>query len=44
MRGRGTRTAPHIAKEFVIYDFSAIIIILMEATPTFTGTGGGQPR
>ncbi len=52
MRGRGTRTAPHIAKEkFVIYDFFRNHEYFNDSdTDIFSGSGGGyatkpkQPR
>jgi len=44
MRGRGTRTAPHIQKEkFVIYDFFGNHEYFNDSdTDIFTGTGGGR--
>lgn len=44
MRGRGTRTAPHIAKtKFVIYDFFGNHDYFNDSdTDIFTGTGGGH--
>jgi type I restriction enzyme R subunit len=44
MRGRGTRTAPHIAKRrFVIYDFFRNHQYFNDSdTDVFTGTGGGR--
>ncbi len=44
MRGRGTRTAPHIGKEkFVIYDFFGNHKYFNDSdTDIFTGTGGGH--
>lgn len=44
MRGRGTRTAPHIAKtRFVIYDFFGNHDYFNDSdTDIFTGTGGGH--
>jgi type I restriction enzyme, R subunit len=44
MRGRGTRTAPHISKQkFVIYDFFGNHDYFNDSdTDTFTGTGGGR--
>lgn len=44
MRGRGTRTAPHIRKEkFVIYDFFRNHQHFNDTdTDVFTGTGGGR--
>ena len=44
MRGRGTRTAPHIAKrKFVIYDFFHNHQYFNDSdTDVFTGTGGGR--
>lgn len=44
MRGRGTRTAPHIGKQkFVIYDFFKNHEYFNDSdTDTFTGTGGGR--
>lgn len=44
MRGRGTRTAPHIGKEkFVIYDFFHNHQYFNDSdTDIFTGTGGGH--
>ena len=44
MRGRGTRTAPHIQKEkFVIYDFFGNHEYFNDSdTDVFTGTGGGR--
>ena len=44
MRGRGTRTAPHIDKQkFVIYDFFGNHDYFNDSdTDTFTGTGGGR--
>jgi len=48
MRGRGTRTAPHIGKKkFIIYDFFGNHEYFNDSdTDIFTGTGGGggQPR
>jgi type I restriction enzyme R subunit len=43
MRGRGTRTAPHIGKEkFVIYDFFGNHKFFNDSdTDIFTGSGGG---
>ena len=43
MRGRGTRTAPHIGKQkFVIYDFFRNHQYFNDSdTDVFTGTGGG---
>jgi type I restriction enzyme R subunit len=44
MRGRGTRTAPHIGKrKFVIYDFFGNHDYFNDSdTDIFTGTGGGH--
>lgn len=44
MRGRGTRTAPHIGKrKFVIYDFFGNHQYFNDSdTDIFTGTGGGH--
>jgi len=44
MRGRGTRTAPHIGKrKFVIYDFFRNREYFNDSdTDVFTGTGGGR--
>ncbi len=44
MRGRGTRTAPHIQKQkFVIYDFFKNHEYFNDSdTDVFTGTGGGR--
>ena len=44
MRGRGTRTAPHIGKQkFVIYDFFGNHEYFNDSdTDIFTGTGGGH--
>ncbi len=44
MRGRGTRTAPHIGKEkFVIYDFFANHEYFNDSdTDIFSGSGGGS--
>lgn len=44
MRGRGTRTAPHIGKrKFVIYDFFGNHKYFNDSdTDIFTGTGGGR--
>jgi type I restriction enzyme R subunit len=44
MRGRGTRTAPHIQKQkFVIYDFFGNHEYFNDSdTDIFTGTGGGR--
>jgi len=44
MRGRGTRTAPHIQKQqFVIYDFFGNHDYFNDSdTDIFTGTGGGR--
>ena len=44
MRGRGTRTAPHIGKQkFVIYDFFRNHQYFNDSdTDVFTGTGGGR--
>ncbi|MGI5925159.1 MAG: DEAD/DEAH box helicase family protein [Lentisphaeria bacterium] len=44
MRGRGTRTAPHIGKrKFVIYDFFGNHEYFNDSdTDVFTGTGGGH--
>ena len=44
MRGRGTRTAPHIGKrKFVIYDFFRNHRYFNDSdTDVFTGTGGGR--
>ncbi|MEW6073592.1 MAG: DEAD/DEAH box helicase family protein [Planctomycetota bacterium] len=44
MRGRGTRTAPHIGKrKFVIYDFFKNHEYFNDSdTDVFTGTGGGR--
>lgn len=44
MRGRGTRTAPHIGKrKFVIYDFFGNHKYFNDSdTDVFTGTGGGR--
>lgn len=44
MRGRGTRTAPHIGKQkFVIYDFFRNHQYFNDSdSDTFTGTGGGH--
>jgi type I restriction enzyme R subunit len=44
MRGRGTRTAPHIGKQkFVIYDFFGNHDYFNDSdTDIFTGTGGGR--
>ena len=44
MRGRGTRTAPHIGKQkFVIYDFFRNHQYFNDSdTEVFTGTGGGR--
>lgn len=44
MRGRGTRTAPHIGKsKFVIYDFFGNHQFFNDSdTDVFTGTGGGH--
>lgn len=44
MRGRGTRTAPHIQKQkFVIYDFFSNHEYFNDSdTDIFTGTGGGR--
>ena len=44
MRGRGTRTAPHIGKRrFVIYDFFRNHQYFNDSdTDVFTGTGGGR--
>lgn len=44
MRGRGTRTAPHIGKQkFVIYDFFRNHEHFNDSdTDVFTGTGGGR--
>jgi len=44
MRGRGTRTAPHIGKQrFVIYDFFHNHQYFNDSdTDVFTGTGGGR--
>ena len=44
MRGRGTRTAPHIKKQkFVIYDFFRNHQYFNDSdTDVFTGTGGGR--
>jgi type I restriction enzyme, R subunit len=44
MRGRGTRTAPHIAKQrFVIYDFFRNHEYFNDSdTDAFTGAGGGH--
>jgi len=44
MRGRGTRTAPHIQKQkFVIYDFFRNHHYFNDSdTDVFTGTGGGR--
>lgn len=44
MRGRGTRTAPHIGKQkFVIYDFFRNHQYFNDSdTDIFTGTGGGR--
>ena len=44
MRGRGTRTAPHIGKRrFVIYDFFRNHQYFNDSdTDAFTGTGGGK--
>jgi type I restriction enzyme, R subunit len=44
MRGRGTRTAPHIGKEkFVIYDFFGNHQYFNDSdTDVFTGAGGGR--
>lgn len=44
MRGRGTRTAPHIRKQkFVIYDFFRNHKYFNDSdTDIFTGTGGGR--
>jgi len=44
MRGRGTRTAPHIGKrKFVIYDFFRNHHYFNDSdTDVFTGTGGGR--
>ena len=44
MRGRGTRTAPHIGKQkFVIYDFFRNHQYFNDSdTDIFTGTGGGH--
>ena len=44
MRGRGTRTAPHIRKQkFVIYDFFKNHQYFNDSdTDVFTGTGGGR--
>ena len=44
MRGRGTRTAPHIGKrKFVIYDFFRNHQYFNDSdTDVFTGTGGGR--
>src|SRR4030095_8075145 len=44
MRGRGTRTAPHIRKQqFVIYDFFGNHQYFNDSdTEIFTGTGGGH--
>jgi len=44
MRGRGTRTAPHIGKQkFVIYDFFKNHEYFNDSdTDIFTGTGGGR--
>lgn len=46
MRGRGTRTAPHIGKEkFVIYDFFGNHQYFNDSdTDIFTGSGGGGYR
>jgi len=46
MRGRGTRTAPHIGKQkFVIYDFFGNHEYFNDSdTDIFTGTGGGGGR
>ena len=46
MRGRGTRTAPHIGKEkFVIYDFFGNHEYFNDSdTDIFTGSGGGGYR
>ena len=45
MRGRGTRTAPHIGKrKFVIYDFFRNHQYFNDSdTDVFTGPGGGRP-
>ena len=45
MRGRGTRTAPHIGKrKFVIYDFFQSHQYFNDSdTDVFTGPGGGRP-
>lgn len=44
MRGRGTRTAPHIGKQgFIIYDFFGNHEYFNDSdTDIFTGTGGGR--
>ncbi len=44
MRGRGTRTAPHVGKQkFVIYDFFRNHHYFNDSdTDVFTGTGGGR--